>query len=364
MKHQINISLTVKTLMQKIRQNFPSSYKSLMEGEFVKNSRSFVDSILNSPEKLQQVLENLPLNCELCGETLKLWKHKEPKSFLLALGHIRLVKITVKVCPNCKLAVYPEFYKNGLIFAHNKFLLTIEVILDTLNILKNNGSLIQSLEDKLKLLGKLDGIDLDVIERDLTNNSVKIEKLVIGIGSLLVTPCDHDDVTCLLCGNCPKIVCTDGNTKDSIRVTHKMEYNYDDESEIPNLDKFKDDLIEDVLSTALFQHKTDKKYNMLQIPMLIPNCLLSKQINNEKTKRTIMEKEYEFADETLQKFQEMVESKEIKLTGIKDLTVQELQGFGARLGLLSKKKGEKKSGEMLKIDLINLSNIFLGGQVS
>ena len=52
-------------------------------------------------------------------------------------------------------------------------------------------------------------------------------------------------------------------------------------------------------------------------------------------------------------------SKEIKISRIKDLTVKDLQDYGAKLGLLKK----KKSGELLKIDLINLSNIFLGGQV-
>ena len=88
-----------------------------------------------------------------------------------------------------------------------------------------------------------------------------------------------------------------------------MEYNYEDLSEIPDLSKFKDDLIEDLLSTALFQHKSDKKYNMLSLPLLMAPCLLAKQVNNDKTKKTIMEKEYSFTEETLQKFQEMVERK-------------------------------------------------------
>ena len=361
--HEINISLTVKTMVRKIRENFPPTYSQLMDGDFVRNSRAFVDSILSSPEKLNEVLESLPQNCELCGETLKTWKHKDPKSFLLTLGHIKQVKITSKVCPNCKVAFYPEFYHNGLIFTHNKFLLTIEFILDTLDTLKTNGSLIQSIEDKLKLFGRLAGIEKDVIEKDITNNSVKLEKLVIAIGSILVTPDDHDNVTCLICGNCPKIVCSDGNTKDSIKVSENMEYIYEDESEIPNLDDFKNDLIEDVFSKALFQQKSDKKYNMLKVPLIMPNSLLSKQVNNDKTKKTIMEKLYTFAPETLKNFQEMVEKKQIKLSGIKDLTVQELQKIGDKLGLLSNKKAEKKSGEIIRNDLIKLTNIFLGGQV-
>ena len=66
-------------------------------------------------------------------------------------------------------------------------------------------------------------------------------------------------MTCYLCGNCPKIVSTDGNTKDSIKVNKNMVFDYDDdESEIPDLPQFTDDLIEEVLCSALFQHKSEK----------------------------------------------------------------------------------------------------------
>ena len=64
-------------------------------------------------------------------------------------------------------------------------MLTIEAILDFLNTLKNNGSLIESIKDKLLLLGQLEGIAADVILKDLTNNSVRLEKVVIAVASLL-----------------------------------------------------------------------------------------------------------------------------------------------------------------------------------
>lgn len=184
-KHLIDAQLTVKTLIAKIRQNFPPSFESLIKRDFLTKSRSFVDSILSSEEKLKEVLENIPPNCELCNGLLEVWKHKEPKSFLLALGHMKKVQILVKICPACKLAVYPDLLQMGLIFAHNKFIITIEAILDMLNTLKINGSLIHSIEEKLKLLGRLEGIASDVIETDITNNSLKLEKIVISVSSIL-----------------------------------------------------------------------------------------------------------------------------------------------------------------------------------
>ena len=168
---------------------------------------------------------------------------------------------------------------------------------------------------------------------------------------------------CFLCGLCPNIISTDGNTKDSIKVNRKMQYDYSDNSEIPDFCDFKDGLIEELLCTALFQQKSKTVFNMLKIPVLMPPCLQGKKVNNDCMKQTIMEKEYKYSDETLKAFQEMVEQKVVKISSIKDLTVNEMQELGAQLGLLGKKKGEKKSVEVLKLDMINLCNIFLGGQV-
>ena len=52
---------------------------------------------------------------------------------------------------------------------------------------------------------------------------------------------------------------------------------------------------------------------MLKLPLLIPPSLTGKQVNNERCKKTIMEKQFEYSDETIQTFQELVEEKEIYL---------------------------------------------------
>ena len=138
-----------------------------------------------------------------------------------------------------------------------------------------------------------------------------------------------------------------------------MKFDYDDASDIPDLSVFTDELIEEVLCSALFQHKSEKKFNLLKLPLLMAPKLLRKQMNNEKLKRTIMEKQYEYKDETIEKFQDMVQKKEIKINGIKDLGVKELGLLAEQLDLMH----GQKTNEMIKIDLINLTNIFLGGQV-
>ena len=138
-----------------------------------------------------------------------------------------------------------------------------------------------------------------------------------------------------------------------------MEYNYEDTSEVPELHAFKEELIEDILKSAFFQHKSDKNYKMLKLPIIAAPGLIRKQVNNDYQKETLMEKEFKYKEDTLGMFQTLVDTKELKIGTINDLKLPELQAFSRRLGIYS----DKKTGEIMKIDLINLSKTFLPGQV-
>ena len=67
-------------------------------------------------------------------------------------------------------------------------MITIESIIDLLNNLKNSGRLIGSIKDRLKLLAQLEGLTADDIHKDLTNNAVKLEKIVIAVSNILGKP--------------------------------------------------------------------------------------------------------------------------------------------------------------------------------
>ena len=210
-KHYIDFSLTIKDVIAQIKNGFPQSYKDCQESDFVTRSRTFVDSLVVMPEKLEQILQTIPSKCRYCDHPLHDWSHKEAKSYFLSVGHLKEIKIRVKVCSECRRAFYPEFYENGLIFLHNKFLVTIESILDMINVLQTGGSLIEAIRKKVSLLGQLEGLKKEGLETH--NNALKLEKSAIAVMSLLVRGSDWDDVVCYICGVCPKIVCTDGNTK-------------------------------------------------------------------------------------------------------------------------------------------------------
>ena len=137
-----------------------------------------------------------------------------------------------------------------------------------------------------------------------------------------------------------------------------MEYNYEDTSEVPDIQSFKEDLVEELLKSVFFQHKSDRKYNMLKLPIISAPSLIQKQVNNDAKKETLMEKEFTYKEETLAKFITLVDAG-FKINRIQDLSLPEARDLSKQLGVYS----DKKSGEMMKIDLINLSKIFLAGQV-
>ena len=212
-KHYIDFDLTIKDVIQNIKSGFPSSLKDCEESDYLGRSRIFVDSLVVLPEKLEQLLKTLPSHCNYCHHQLYDWKHKGAKSYFLSMGHIKEIQIQLKVCSKCNRAFYPDFYKNGLLFLHNKFLITIEVILDLSHILQTGGSSIEFIKKKLLLLGQLESLNLEIFKRDLNNSALKLEKTVIAVMSLMLKGSDLDEVICFICGIAPKIVCTDGNTK-------------------------------------------------------------------------------------------------------------------------------------------------------
>ena len=98
-------------------------------------------------------------------------------------------------------------------FVHNKLMMSIETILDLNHDMQSGSSFVEAIKKKISLLGQLEGIPHEALETDLNSIALKLEKIVIAVMSVLVKGSDLDAVLCYICGNVPKIVCTDGNTK-------------------------------------------------------------------------------------------------------------------------------------------------------
>jgi hypothetical protein len=70
--------------------------------------------------------------------------------------------------------------------------------------------MIECIKSKLKLMSMREGLSEGI---DNQNNASMIERAAVAINSLLINGDDLDAVVCLVCGFCPKIVSSDGNSK-------------------------------------------------------------------------------------------------------------------------------------------------------
>lgn len=75
-KHYIDYRQTIRNVLSKVKKNFPQSYKECEESDFLRNSRTFVDSLIHLPEKLEAVLKVVPSICEKCHSSLIEWNYK------------------------------------------------------------------------------------------------------------------------------------------------------------------------------------------------------------------------------------------------------------------------------------------------
>ena len=250
-------------------------------------------------------------------------------------------------------------YKKGIFPIHNRFLVSIEFLLEFYNTLTSGSSSIDIIKKKLRLLGLCEDIS-EHVENNLVNHATDIEMACIAVLSVLITPDDMDDVTCLICGACPKIVNSDGNAKDTIIKTKNMIYDYDDDSEPPDLEVFKKELAQTTLKKSFFQKEPPKTYNLLKLPLIIPPSLLGQQINHDIKKRTLLEKKNEFSKDTMAELAKMIDKKEINILGIQDLNAEQLIEVAIKLKL---EQPRKKSSTNLRNELTHLVKIFLAGQV-
>ena len=158
--------------------------------------------------------------------------------------------------------------------------MSADFLLDFYNTLVTGSSAVEYVKRKIELLGLCEGIS-DQLQANLQNQSLRIERACIAMLSLIISPGDLDSVTCMHCGICPKVVNSDGNAKDTIKVKDNMEFDYEDTSEPPDLNEFKIEVVMTSLKRSFYQKEPPKTYRMLKLPLIIAPSLLGKQINND-----------------------------------------------------------------------------------
>ena len=83
---------------------------------------------------------------------------------------------------------------------------------------------------------------------------------------------------------------------------------------------------------------------------------MRQSINSEALKKSIMEKEFSYDRDLLEKFQRLLDNKEVNLRNINDLGSKRIKEISIKLGIFD----PSKSTEILKTDLVNLQKIVVG----
>ena len=60
-----------------------------------------------------------------------------------------------------------------------------------------------------------------------------------------------------------------------------MKFLYEDKSDIPDLESFKQELLVECLKRSFFQDVPMKTYNMLKLPLIMAPGLLREQVNSD-----------------------------------------------------------------------------------
>ena len=135
-----------------------------------------------------------------------------------------------------------------------------------------------------------------------------------------------------------------------------MIYNYEGNDSIPDLETFRQELLIEVLMSTFFRHISEKNIDMLRLPVIMAPCMMRQSINSEALKKSIMEKEFSYDRDLLEKFQRLLDNKEVNLRNINDLGSKRIKEISIKLGIFD----PSKSTEILKTDLVNLQKIVVG----
>ena len=109
---------------------------------------------------------------------------------------------------------------------------------------------------------------------------------------------------------------SDGNAKDSIRITSNLKFQFNDTQSVSDLQEYKENLVKDLLKSAFWQNQKPSEYNLLKVPIIMAPALLRQQVNNDILKESLLDKSVVHSAETMREFVRLVDNKEIRIMEI------------------------------------------------
>ena len=139
-----------------------------------------------------------------------------------------------------------------------------------------------------------------------------------------------------------------------------MIYNDDGQSEVPDLNVFKLNMVEYMLRRAFFQNEPLKEINMLKLPIIMAPCLVNCQVNRDTEKKSLLGKKISYDKSVFAKFCSMIEKKTINILNIHKMSYDQLKRVLENLGVPI---GDRNATQM-RTELDNMAKLFTAGQVN
>ena len=137
-----------------------------------------------------------------------------------------------------------------------------------------------------------------------------------------------------------------------------MIYDYNDTSEIMDLQNFKTKLLKQLIKKAYFQNVPQLEINMLKLPIILAPSLCGKQVNNDAQKKKLLDKAVVYEPEIFTKFCEMIDAGRIDILAVEEMNKTELVTIAREVGIAI----ADKSAVVLRDELKNMSKHVLAGQ--
>ena len=139
-----------------------------------------------------------------------------------------------------------------------------------------------------------------------------------------------------------------------------MIYSFDDDDdELPSLEAFKTRLACQMLRSAFFQDEIKENFDMTRFPNIIAPLLLKKQVNSDREKETLFNKQVSYGPETMIGLAKLISKKKIDILNLDNLSSSKVKDISKDLCI----KGiSSKSNVRLLEEIKFVAKMYAAGQ--
>ena len=146
--------------------------------------------------------------------------------------------------------------------------------------------------------------------------------------------------------------------KDTIQVSKNMIYDFEEHTEIPDLEEFKERMAMQLIRSSFFQEEQKENIDMIRLPIIMAPSLLHRQVNSDSDKKTLFDKKVKYEAKTFTALAKLIEQNTIDITNLERLSADELKNVCKEINIGVAKKSTVRLLEEVK----SVCGAYIAGQ--